>query len=166
MRCEPKDPERNVALDRKEARLVGAGKRQRRVKVMRELPKPLGKVIGAGGNTGLQEGWVSRPTIVDESGEPMDRGGEDAIREINRQANELLVEQLSMQMKEMFTGLTLKQEEDTRRLREENLAIKKQMMELEKEKMQQNNRMEQLMAALVRQMGGDQLIPMQPTSER
>ena len=35
MRCEPKDPEANVALDRKEARLVGAAKRQRRVEVVR-----------------------------------------------------------------------------------------------------------------------------------
>ena len=44
MSCEPKDPERNVALDRKDARLVGATTRQRRMEVVRELPKPLGKV--------------------------------------------------------------------------------------------------------------------------
>ena len=37
-------------------------------------------------------------------------------------------------MKELFTGLTLKQEDDNRRLKEENLAIRKQMVELEKEK--------------------------------
>ena len=37
-------------------------------------------------------------------------------------------------MKELFVGLTLKQEEDNRRLREENLAIRKQMPELEKKK--------------------------------
>jgi hypothetical protein len=57
-------------------------------------------------------------------------------------------------MKELFSGLALKQEEGNRRLREENLAIKKQMVELEKEKMQQNSRMEQLMTALLMQMGG------------
>ena len=49
---------------------------------------------------------------------------------------------------------TLKQEEDNRKLREENLAIRKQMPELEKEKMQQNNRMELLMTTLLRQVGG------------
>ena len=76
MRCEPKDPERNVALDRKGTRLVGAVKGQRGVEVVRELPKPLGKVTGVGGSTGLQEGWASRPTIADESGTPIDRGGE------------------------------------------------------------------------------------------
>ena len=96
MRCEPKDPERNVALDRKEARLVGAAKRQRGVVVVRELSKPLGKVTRAGGSTGLQERWTSKPTIADESGTSMDRGGEEAIREMNRQANELLVEQLTL----------------------------------------------------------------------
>ena len=96
MRCGPKDPERNVALDRNEAILAGAAKRQKRLEMVRELPKPLGKVTEAGGSTGLQEGWASRPTIADESGTPMDRGGEEAIREMNRQANELLVEQLTL----------------------------------------------------------------------
>ena len=76
------------------------------------------------------------------------------------------MEQLGVQMKELFTGLTLKQEEDTcnRRLRKEGLVIKKQMVELEKEKMQQNSWVEQLMTALLRQMGGDQSTPMQPAN--
>ena len=44
MRCESNGLERNVALDRKEAGQVGTAKRQRQVeKVVRELPKPLGK---------------------------------------------------------------------------------------------------------------------------
>ena len=57
MRCKPKDPERNMALDRREAGQVGAAKRQRHAqveKVVRELPKPLGKGTGAGGNAGSQ----------------------------------------------------------------------------------------------------------------
>ena len=33
----------------------------------------------------------------------MDRGGEEALRERSRQANELLVEQLGNQMHELFT---------------------------------------------------------------
>ena len=33
--------------------------------------------------------------------------------------------------------------------------MKKQMVELEKEDVQQNSRMEQLMAALLKQLGGD-----------
>ena len=84
----------------------------------------------------------------------MDRGGGGALREMSRQANELLVEQLGNQMHELFTAMTLKQEEDNMKLTEENLAIKKQMMELGKEKMQHNNLMELLMIALVRQVGG------------
>ena len=84
----------------------------------------------------------------------MDRGGEEAIREMDKLANDQLVEQLGRQMKELFSGLAQKQEEENRRLREENLAIRKQMVELEREKLQQNSRMEQLMAAMLQQMGG------------
>ena len=39
-------------------------------------------------------------------------------------------------------------------LREENLATKKQVVELEKEKMQQNTRMRLLMTMLMKQVGG------------
>ena len=134
---------------------VGAPKRQRQVeKVARELPKPLGKVTGAGGNTGSQGKWASRPTIADEEGLPMDRGGEEALREMSRQANELLVEKLGNQMHVLFTAMTPKQEKCNRKLREKNLAIRKQMLELEKEKMQHNNRVELLMTAMLRQVGG------------
>ena len=48
MKCEPKDPEKNVALDRRESKLAGAVKRQRGVeKVVQGLPKPLDKDTGA-----------------------------------------------------------------------------------------------------------------------
>ena len=40
----------------------------------------------------------------------MDRGGEEAIREMDRQANGLLVEQLGRQMRGLPTGLAQKQE--------------------------------------------------------
>ena len=65
---------------------------------------------------------------------------------MEQQENELLVERLGKQMQDLFTSLTLKQEEDNRKLREENIAIRKQMLELEREKLGQNNRMEQMMA--------------------
>ena len=168
MRCEPKDPEKNVALDRREAGLMGAAKRQRRVE--RELPKPLDKATGAGGSTGLQRtrcrvsGPAGLPLPMSMGDQWTARGGEEALREMNQQANELVVEQLGRQLKELFTGLTQKQEEDNRRLREENLAIRKQMLELEREKLEQNNRMELLMAALLRQVGGEPL-PSQAVNE-
>ena len=84
----------------------------------------------------------------------MDRGGGEAIRKMEQQENDQLVERLGRQINELFAGLTLKQEEDNRRLKEENLAIRKQMVELEKEKWEQNNRMELLMGAMLRQLGG------------
>ena len=87
----------------------------------------------------------------------MDRGGGEAIRRTEQQENDQLVERLGKQMKELFAGLTLKQEEDNRRLREENLATRKQTLELEKEKWAQKNRMELLMGAVLRQMGGQSL---------
>ena len=154
-----------MALDRREARQTGAVKRHRGAARsggawgQGGLPKPLdreaapGGSTGAGGSTGQQGGGDSRPVIADETGQPMDRGGEEAIREMDRLANELLVEQLGRQMKELFSGLALKQEEENRRLREENLAIRKQMVELEKEKLQQNSRMEQLMTAYAGAVG-------------
>ena len=86
---------------------------------------------------------------------------------MNRLANELLVAQLGSQMKEMFHGLALKQEEENRRLKEENLAIRKQMVELEQEKLQQNSRMELMMASMMQQMqqlGGGQPSAGQPVS--
>ena len=116
MRCEAKNPELNVALDRRQAGQVSAGRKHRRVESV--LPKPLGKDTGAGlgGSTGsqLQGEWASRPTIADEQGRPTDRGGEETLKRMEQQANEMLVEQLGKQMEELFTSLmiTLKQEED------------------------------------------------------
>ena len=81
MWCVAKDPDRNVALDRREARQAGAAKRQRGVErtggVMgqRGLPKPLAKEAvaggstGAGGSSGQQDGGDSRPVITDEEGQ-------------------------------------------------------------------------------------------------
>ena len=64
------------------------------------LPKPLGRTVveGAqgrgrgGGNAGV---WESRSTIADEHENAMDRGGEEAIREMEQQNNDQLVEKLS-----------------------------------------------------------------------
>jgi hypothetical protein len=106
-------------------------------------------------------------TIADEQGKAMDRGGEEAIREMEKLANDQLVEQLGSQMKELFSGLALKQEEENRRLMEENRAIRKRMEELEQEKLQQNSRMEQVMTAMLQQLqqlGGGQPWGEQPAS--
>ena len=77
MKCEAKDPKKNVALDRRKARQAGAAKRQKGVEtVVNGLPKPLVNgtgargSTGAGGNTDQQGGGVSRPVIADESGMP------------------------------------------------------------------------------------------------
>ena len=154
--CVAKDPELNTALDKREAEQVGGGKRLRKEEAA--LPKPLDRAEaggapdrGRGGDTSRQGVWESRPTIADEQGQAMDRGGGETIRRTEQQENDQLVERLGRQMKELFTGLTLKQE-DNRRLREENLAITKQMLELKKERWEQNNRMELLMGAVLRQM--------------
>ena len=87
----------------------------------------------------------------------MDRGGGEAIRKMEEQENDQLAERLGKQMKELFAGLTLKQEEDNRRLKKENPVIRRQMVELEKEKWEQNNRMELLMGAMLMQPGGQAL---------
>ena len=44
-----------------------------------------------GGNGGV---WEGRPTIADEQGKEMDRGGEEAIRETEKQNNDQLVKKL------------------------------------------------------------------------
>ena len=69
---------------------------------------------GRGGGTSRQSVWESRPTIADEQRQAMDRGGGEAIRRMEQQENDQLVERLGRQMKELFAGLTLKQEEDGR----------------------------------------------------
>ena len=63
----------------------------------------------------------------------------EATREMDKLANDQLVEQQGRQMKVLFSELAEKQEEGNRRLKEEDLAIRKQMVELEKEKVQQNS---------------------------
>ena len=72
----------------------------------------------------------------------MDRGGGETIRKTEQQKNDQPVERLGRQINELFAGLILKQQEDNRRPKEENLATRKQMVELEKEKWEQNSRME------------------------
>ena len=168
MHCAAKDPDRNVALERREARQTGAVKRHRGAARsggawgQGGMPRPLNRVAApggstsAGGSTGQHGGGGSGPVIADETGQPMDRGGEEAIREMDKLAKDQLVEQLGRQINELFTGLVQKQEEDSRKLREENLAIRKQMVELEREKLQQNSRMEVLMNAMMQKMGGVQ----------
>jgi hypothetical protein len=163
IRCKAKDPELNTTLDKRESKQVNGGKRLRKEEAA--LPKPLDRagaggaqVRGRGGGTSRQGVWESRPAIADEQGQAMDRDGGEAIRRMEQQENDQLVERLGRQMKELFAGLTLKQEEDNRRLREENLAIRKQMLEVKKEKWEQDNRMELLIGAVLRQIGG-QAVP-------
>ena len=80
------------------------------------MPTPLDKTVaggaqgrGRGGGTNSQGVWESRPTVVDEQGQAMDRGGGEAIRKTEQQENDQLVKRLGRQMKELFAGLTLKQ---------------------------------------------------------
>ena len=87
---EAKDPERNTALDTREAEQVGEGKRPR--KEVNALPKPLGRTVADGAHGRGQGVWMSRPTIADKHGKAMDRGGEEAIRETEQQNNNQLVE--------------------------------------------------------------------------
>ena len=156
-----------MALDRREAKQTGAAKRLRGAERsggvwgQRGLPKPLDKEAapggstGAGGSTSQQGGGDSRPVIEDEAGRPMNRGGEEAIREMDELAKDQLMEQLGKQINELFTGLVKKQEEDNRKLREENEDIRKQMM-------QQNSRLEELMTVMLTKMGEVQ--PVSPGS--
>ena len=65
---------------------------------------------------------------------------------------------LSEQMRELFGSLAVKQDEENRRLREENLRLQRQMVE-------QNSRIEQMMVALMGQRGGDQLAPVGPAMQ-
>ena len=137
-----------------------------------DVPHPALGTLADGGSQPIVEDPSSergvwsvggRPTIADGQGQAIYRGGGEAIRRAEQQENDQLVERLGRRMKELFAGLTLKQEEDNRRLKEENLAIRKQMLELEKEKWEQHNRTELRMGALLRQMGG-QALPAEPGS--
>ena len=42
--------------------------------------------------------WESRPTIAGEHGQAMDRGGREAIRKMEEQENDQLVERLGRQI--------------------------------------------------------------------
>ena len=106
-----------------------------------DVPHPALGTLADGGSQPIVEDPSSergvwsvggRPTIADGQGQAIYRGGGEAIRRAEQQENDQLVERLGRRMKELFAGLTLKQEEDNRRLREENLAIRKQVPVLKK----------------------------------
>ena len=89
IKCEAKDPELNTAPDKREAEQVGGCKRLRKEEDALPKPEPLGRVgaggaqgRGRGGGTSRQGVWESRPTITDEQGQAMDRGGGEAIRRV------------------------------------------------------------------------------------
>lgn len=104
--------------------------------------------------------WSNRPIVADTQGGTIDRGGGETLKEMELKANGELVEVMGDQIKNLFASLTQKQEGDNRKPMEENAAIRRQMPELELEKLEQNNRMEQLMTALPCQVRGGQPSPM------
>ena len=153
------------ALDRQRSQQPGGGKRHRGVEVA--VPKPLDKqrtggvgVWAGGGQASGRDsgGGTGGPTIADEQGVAMDRGGEEAIGRMEQEAGDRVMVRLSEQMRELFGSLAVKQDEENRRLREENMRLQRQMVE-------QNSRIEQMMVVLMGQRGGDQLIPVGPAMQ-
>ena len=118
------------------------------------VPKPNRSGIGGGQVRGRDSGDGSGPTIMDEStGKVMDRGGEEAIKKMEQETKDQLVETLSERMNELFANLAVKQEEENTRLREENQQMKRQMEEQKNKMDQQSNRMEQMMGMLMQRLG-------------
>ena len=119
------------------------------------MPKP--NRSGGGQVRGRDSGDGSGPTIMDEStGKVMDRGGEEAIKKMEQETKDQLVETLSERMRELFANLAVKQEEENSRLREENQQMKRQMRQMEEQKSktdQQSNRMEQMMGMMMQRLG-------------
>ena len=159
------DSEVDVAVDRKGSQQPGGGKRHRGV--VPAVPRPLdrqraggvGVWVGGGQGSGRDNGGgTGGPTIADEEGVAMDRGGEEAIRRMEQEAGDRVMVKLSEQMRELFGSLAVKQDEENRRLREENLRLQRQMVE-------QNSRIEQMMVVLMGQRGGDQLAPVGPAMQ-
>ena len=79
-------------------------------------------------------------------------------RRMEQEAGDRVMVRLSEQMRELFGSLAVKQDEENRRLREENLRLQRQMVE-------QNSRIEQMMVVMMGQRGGDQLIPVGPAMQ-
>ena len=159
------DSEVDMAVDRKRSQQPGGGKRHRGV--VPAVPRPLdrqraggvGVRVGGGQGSGRDNGGgTGGPTIADEEGVAMDRGGEEAIRRMEQETGDRVMVKLSEQMRELFGSLAVKQDEENRRLREENLRLQRQMVE-------QNSRIEQMMVVLMGQRGGDQLAPVGPAMQ-
>ena len=160
------DSEVDVAVDRKGSQQPGGGKRHRGV--VPAVPRPLDKQraggvgVWAGGGQGSgsgKGGGTGGPTIADEEGVAMDRGGEEAIRRMEQEASDKVMVKLGEQMREMFGSLAAKQEEENRRLREENSLLQRQMAE-------QMQQMQGMMEVLMGQRGGGQLDPVGPTMQQ
>jgi hypothetical protein len=132
IRCEQKDPERNLALDRFEKDTIAqaTGRETAGQQVARRKEQRQGAWQGGG------------MTITDEGGTVMQRGGGAALQRMQEQANSDLIAALAVKVNQLFAsfnqkfkasrrGETRKTCEAIRLMQEKNAALRRQMLEME-----------------------------------
>ena len=155
IRCEQKDPERNLALDRLEQDTVAqaTGKETAEQQVARRREQRQGAWQGGG------------MTITDEGGRVMQRGGEAALQQMQEKANSDLTAALAVKVNQLFASFnqkfeasrreeTRKTDEAIRLMKEENAGLRRQMLTMEAARLEQDRKMGMVMEGIMARLGG------------
>ena len=158
IRCEQKDPERNLALDRLEKDTVAqaTGKETAEQQVARRKVQRQGAWQGGG------------MTITDEGGTVLQRGGEAALQQMQEQANSDLTAALAVKVNQLFASFnqkfeasrreeTRKADEAIRLMQEENAALRRQMLAMEAARLEQDRKMGTVLEGIMARLGAGPL---------
>ena len=150
IRCEQKDPERNLALDRLEKDTVAqaTGKETAGQQVAHRREQRQGTWQGGG------------MTITDEGDTVLQRGGEAALQQVQEQANSDLTAALAVKANQLFGSFnqkfetsrreeTRKADEAIRLMQEENVVPRRQMLEMETARLEQDRKMGTVLEGII-----------------
>jgi hypothetical protein len=156
IRCEQKDPERNLALDRleKDTMAQAIGKETAEQQVARRKVQRQGAWQGGG------------MTITDEEGTVLKRDGEAALKQMQEQTNKDLTAALAVKVNQLFASFnqkfeasrreeTRKTDEAIRLVQEENAALRRQMLAMEAARLERDRKMGTVLEGIIGPKLGD-----------
>ena len=116
-----------------------------------------------------QEAWQGGGmTITDEGGTVLQRGGDEALQQMQEQANNDLTAALAVKINQLFAPFnqkfeasrreeTRKADETIRLMQEENAALRRQMLEMETGRLEQDRKMGIVLEGIMARLGAGPL---------
>ena len=158
IRCEQKDPDRNLALDRLEQDTVAQATGKETAQQQADRRKALRQGAWQGGGM----------TITDERGTVLQRGGGAALQQMQGQANSDLTAALAVRVNQLFASFnqkfeasrreeTRKADEAIRLMQEENAALRRQMLDMEAARQEQDRKMGIVLEGIMARLGAGPL---------